>query len=160
MNRRLALVAAALTVQGMLVGAAVAPQLSARTGAEYRLRVAPLDPIDPFRGAYVALDYPDLPLRPRGTEPGNESPPAGRVSVPLRVAGSTASGDAPVTTRPVDGPYLTCDGNGFALDCGIDSWFAPQAKARDLERHLDGAIATIRVDDHGNAALVDLTPAT
>ena len=44
-----------------LVGLAVAPQLSARVaGDPYLVRVAPVDPIDPFRGAYVALDYPDL----------------------------------------------------------------------------------------------------
>ena len=44
-----------------LVGLAVAPQLSARVaGDTYLVRVAPVDPIDPFRGAYVALDYPDL----------------------------------------------------------------------------------------------------
>ena len=47
--------------QAALVGVAVAPQLSARvTGDTYLFRVAPLDPIDPFRGAYVTLDYPDL----------------------------------------------------------------------------------------------------
>ena len=50
-------------VQLALVGVAVAPRLSARlTGDEYLLRVAPVDPIDPFRGAYVDLDYPDLHL--------------------------------------------------------------------------------------------------
>ena len=58
-------------VQLALVGVAVAPRLSARlTGDEYLLRVAPFDPIDPFRGAYVDLDYPDLDL---GREtPGDE----------------------------------------------------------------------------------------
>ena len=54
-------VGAVALVQLALVGVAVAPRLSARlTGDEYRLRVQPVDPIDPFRGAYVDLDYPDL----------------------------------------------------------------------------------------------------
>ena len=62
MNRtataRVALVAVS---QLVLVGVAVAPQLSARLrGDTYLLEVAPIDPVDPFRGAYVALDYPDL----------------------------------------------------------------------------------------------------
>ena len=50
-----------LLAQLVLVAVAVYPQLSARAaGDEIRLRVEPLDPIDPFRGAYVTLGYPDL----------------------------------------------------------------------------------------------------
>ena len=63
MNKLALKVGAVALVQLALVGVAVAPRLSARlTGDEYRLRVAPVDPIDPFRGAYVDLDYPDLNL--------------------------------------------------------------------------------------------------
>ena len=51
MRKRIALVA---VVQLVCVLVAVAPQLSARAaGDEYRLAVAPIDPIDPFRGAHV-----------------------------------------------------------------------------------------------------------
>ena len=59
--KRIATVGIIAVSQLALVGLAVAPQLSARlTGDTYLVRVAPVDPIDPFRGAYVALDYPDL----------------------------------------------------------------------------------------------------
>ena len=58
---RYAVAAGVAVVQLALTGVAVAPQLSARlTGDTYLMRVAPVDPIDPFRGAYVVLDYPDL----------------------------------------------------------------------------------------------------
>ena len=51
MRRTLTVGLVALAQLGF-VTAAVAPQLSARlTGEAYLLRVAPLDPIDPFRGA-------------------------------------------------------------------------------------------------------------
>ena len=54
-------VGAVCLVQLALVGAAVAGPLSARlTGQEFLLEVGPVDPIDPFRGAYVDLDYPSL----------------------------------------------------------------------------------------------------
>ncbi len=54
-------VAVASLIQLALVPLAVAGPLSARlTGEEYLLEVAPVDPIDPFRGAYVALSYPGL----------------------------------------------------------------------------------------------------
>ena len=50
-----------------LLGGVLWPQLSARVaGEEYRFAVEPVDPIDPFRGAYVVLGYPDLPLQPDG----------------------------------------------------------------------------------------------
>ena len=69
MTRRLAIwLPVLLVAQLALVALAVFPQLSARaTGEELRLRVEPVDPIDPFRGAYVTLGYPDLRLPlPRG----------------------------------------------------------------------------------------------
>ena len=59
--KRTAVTALIAVSQLALVGVAVAPQLSARVARRHLpRRVAPLDPIDPFRGAYVALDYPDL----------------------------------------------------------------------------------------------------
>ena len=68
------------TSQLALVGLAVAPQLSARiVGDTYLVRVAPVDPIDPFRGAYVALDYPDL------RHDGSQSRLAGRRGVRRRL---------------------------------------------------------------------------
>ncbi|MDO5628734.1 MAG: GDYXXLXY domain-containing protein [Mobilicoccus sp.] len=162
MKRPLVLVVAALAAQALLVGAAVAPQLSARTGEEYRFAVAPLDPIDPFRGAYVALAYPDLQVgapSPTDIVDPEDLPPRGQVFVPLETNGLTRGG-TPVTTRPDSGPYLTCHSTGWEIDCGVHSWFVDQEQARELERHLDGAVAVVRVDDRGRAALVDLIPAS
>ncbi|GAA2719084.1 GDYXXLXY domain-containing protein [Actinocorallia aurantiaca] len=142
-------VAAAVLVQAALAAWAVQPQLSARlTGAEYRLAVAPVDPIDPFRGAYVQLDYPDLPA---------EAPGSGRFHVPLVRDGSLWKGTAPVRTRP-ESPHLTCESRGGFLDCGLDSFFVSEDRARALEQDVAAGrlAAVIRVDDQGRAALVDL----
>ena len=79
-------------------------QLSARlTGDEYSFRVEPVDPIDPFRGAYVALDYPDL-------VPNDENLPGDRgdVFLPLTEDGEVWAAGTPTRTRPGDGPYLAC----------------------------------------------------
>ncbi len=161
-GRRLVWVALALLVQIALVAVAVAPQLSARvTGQEYRLTVAPVDPIDPFRGAYVTLGYPGLvPPQTRDVPP-----PSTRVYVPLvpdtaKGAQDVWKGGAPQADPP-SGPYLRCEDQGFRYRCGIESWFAPQERAAQLERDVRGGqlIAVIRVDDSGNAAIVDLQPA-
>ena len=164
MIRRPVLVAAAVLLQVALVGGAVAPQLSARTGEEYRFRVGPVDPMEPLRGAYVALDYPDLLPReaPSGDIIGTPLP-TGRVFVPVEVRDGVAHGRPAVRDRPASGPYLAYDSSGHGLDCGIGSWFVPQEEAARLDRSLRDrtAVATVRIDARGNAALVDLdaTPA-
>ena len=152
MSRRVA-VALACILQLALGGGAVAPSLSARvTGEEYLLAVAPVDPIDPFRGAYVTLDYPGLR---DAHEPALSA--GGTVYVPLvPVRGSELwRGGAVRVDRPADGPFLLCNGDAWPMRCGIESLFVPQAEARRLEDALrDGGVARIRVDGRGNAAVV------
>jgi uncharacterized membrane-anchored protein len=149
--RRLALVA---VVQLALVLVAVAPRLSALVGGEeYRLRVAAFDPIDPLRGAYVQLDYPDV-LSRRDSQRHGE----GNVYVPLVRDGDVWRGSGWTRTRPDDAPYLACTSQDWAVSCGIESWFADQDEARVVGERLgrDGGVATVRVDGRGHAVLVDL----
>ena len=103
-----------------LVGVAVAPQLSARVlGDTYVVRVAPVDPIDPFRGAYVSLTYPGLP-NPQTTGPGA---PVGTVYVPLvpDPAALAVPGVDPDWTGP-RGLRLRPD--VWTAEGGIDGFFA------------------------------------
>ena len=152
LSSRPARVAAAVVVQLGLVAVAVSGQLSARlTGDEYSFRVEPVDPIDPFRGAYVALDYPDL-------VPNDQNLPGDRgdVFLPLTEDGEVWAAGTPTRTRPDDGPYLACTDRNYEIRCGIDSWFLPQDDARELEGAIrDGdVVARVRIDGRGNAALV------
>ena len=160
MRKRIALVA---VVQLACVLVAVAPQLSARAaGDEYRLAVAPIDPIDPFRGAYVALDYPDLrhDASQSFVEPGLgalDDGESGDVYVNIVEEDGVWVAEAWSRTRPEDGPYLACDDRSWQIRCGIESWFLPQDEARGAEDLLrDGAVAELRVDGRGNAAVVDV----
>ena len=148
---------AACLLQLALLGGVLWPQLSARVaGEEYRLAVEPVDPIDPFRGAYVVLGYPDLPAPPQD---GRDWRPRGTVYVPLEQRGGVWVGGEPLDARPADGPYLRCV-LPYQLRCGIESLFASQDDARRLEQELaDGAVATVRVDGRGNAALMGIEPA-
>lgn len=166
MNRtRIAIMLAA----GVLLPAiGVAPQLQARLfGEEYAVRVAPVDPIDPFRGAYVDLNYPDLARPdPKEFEDGPTAdmglmPPEderGDVYITLREEGAVWVADEWLRERPDDGPYLTCSDRDWRIHCGIESWFLPQREARDLERAVAGgdAVATIKIDSRGHAALTDI----
>lgn len=164
-TRHLARVAAAVLASLALLGVAVWPQLSARlSGEEIVLRVQPVDPIDPFRGAYVDLDYPDLPSQQFDettplTEEEQEAYDAARGTayVPLTRQGEVWVGGEVRRTAPEDGLYLTCDDSGWRLRCGIESWFLPQDEAAEAEDLLrDGAVAEVRIDGRGNAAVVDV----
>ncbi len=152
MNRA-AVLAVAVVAQLACVGAAVAPQLSSRlTGEDYRMEVRPIDPIDPFRGAYVTLDYPGLrPLR-------HAAPGHGEVFLPLVEEDGLWVATSVTSRRPDSGPYLACEDRGWETDCGIGSWFADQQRATELQRTLadDGGVATIRIDDRGHATVVDV----
>jgi uncharacterized membrane-anchored protein len=141
-------------VQLALVGVAVAPRLSARlTGDEYRLRVAPVDPIDPFRGAYVDLDYPDLHLRDERSEAVDGE---GTLYVTLVQDGDVWTAGEFTRERPSGTPYLACDDREWRIRCGIESLFLPQDEAAAMEQDVAGGsmVAVVKVDGRGNAALV------
>ncbi len=160
---RIAVTAIIAVSQLGLVGLAVAPQLSARiVGDSYLMRVAPLDPIDPFRGAYVALDYPDLrhDASESFDEPGLgtlDDGEGGDVYVTLVQQGEVWAADEWSRDRPEDGPYLACDDRLWQIRCGIESYFLPQDEAAETEDLLrGGAVAEVRIDGRGNAAVVDV----
>jgi uncharacterized membrane-anchored protein len=140
-------------VQLALVGIAVAPRLSARlTGEEYRLRVAPVDPIDPFRGAYVDLGYPDLGDKPASLDRDH----GGDVYLTLVRDGELWKAGSYTRERPSGTPYLSCDDHDWRVRCGIESLFLPQDEAAAMQDAVAGGsmVAVIKVDSRGNAALV------
>lgn len=145
---------AVVLAQALIVAVAVSGQLSARVlGNEVRLRVQPVDPIDPFRGAYVDLDYPDLPAQP--SDPVDADRRNGAVFVPLIRRGDIWVGGALTRTRPDEGAYLRCDDAGNRVRCGIESLFLPQDEAAQMQTALrGGAAATVKVDSRGHAALM------
>lgn len=147
---------AVLLAQLLIAVLAVLPQLSPRvSGTEIQLRVAPVDPIDPFRGAYVALGYPDLP--DASETDWRDTDERGLAYVPLVQDGEVWVGGPIQRTEP-DELYLRCNDDSWQLKCGIESWFVGQSEAQAIERQLlsSGAIATVRVDRWGNASIVDL----
>lgn len=137
--------------QLLLVGVAVGPRLSAwATGEEYHLEVTGYDPHDPFRGAYASLAYPGLP--------SGDEVPDGPAYLPLERGGEVWVATRVLTARPAEGPYLACEGDGWGLDCGIESWFAHDEEALAVEDALrrGSGVAVVKVDSRGHAALVDL----
>jgi uncharacterized membrane-anchored protein len=139
MNRRYVVLALVVLAQLLLVPVAVFGQLSARlTGDEYLVEVGPVDPIDPFRGAYVALSYPDLQPSDAVRKSLDDSHDEGR-QVYVRLVeeqGVMVAGDIG-RVRPADGPYLACNDRDWQLRCGIESLFLPQDKAAKVQKDIN-----------------------
>ena len=153
-----------LVLQLALVGLAVLPQLSARVaGDEIVLRVQPVDPIDPFRGAYVTLGYPDLRHNDAESADGGmgsmeDGEEKGEVFVSLARKGEVWVATDWSRERPTEGRYLRCNDRDWQIRCGIESYFLPQDEARRVQDEVtDGKlVAVVKVDGHGNAAIVGL----
>jgi uncharacterized membrane-anchored protein len=144
--------ALALVLQVVIVLVTARPWLLPRlTGDEYRLQVQPVDPRDPFRGSYVDL-------RLRGVPSYSER--RGRAYVALRRnRDGTYRGTGTSAKQPAHGPFLRCNvTDGADVKCGIESFFASAEEAKRLARVLArrGAIAHVKIDGAGRAALVDL----
>jgi uncharacterized membrane-anchored protein len=144
--------AIAIVVQIVIILVVAGPWLMARlTGDEYRLQVEPVDPRDPFRGSYVDL-------RLRGVPAYSER--RGRAYVALRRnADGTYRGSGTRADKPAKGPFLRCNVSGDSdVECGIESFFASADEAQRLQQVLGrrGAIAHVKIDGAGRAALVDL----
>jgi uncharacterized membrane-anchored protein len=161
-------VAAAVVVQALLLGVAVWASLAARfTGDEVLLRVGVADSWELNDDAYVRLDYPDLP--------GDEHYPEGEVSeeeveaiedeqglafVPLTREGETWVGGEVVREEPSDGLFLRCDDSQWQLRCGIETAYLATGSENDAVRdalRTGDALATVRVDGSGHAALMSVT---
>lgn len=158
---RVVTVGIVVAVQAALVVVGVAPQVSARlTGETHTFRVEPVDPIDPFRGAYVTLGYPDLRHDGSSAGPGQgamDDGESGAVYITLAEEDGHSVARDYLRERPHSGTYLACDDTGWEIRCGIESWFLPQDEAAEMERVLrEGAVAEVRIDSRGNAALMDV----
>jgi uncharacterized membrane-anchored protein len=89
------------------------------------LQVEPVDPLDPFRGEYVALSYSISRL------PG----PTGTVYVPLyRTGGDAWTGYAVRTSRPDGGTYIRGFSNGSGtIRYGIEHAYVQEGMGRQYE---------------------------
>lgn len=178
-TRRTTWVAAATLAQLLLVPVAVYGQLSARlTGEELLLRVGPVDPIDPFRGAYVELSYPDIQPTEAERKTFEDDGRRDTLYVVLEEDDGVMVADRWSRTRPDRGTYLACDDGDWRLRCGIESLFLAQDEAARVQKDINqsgagdqtfdengnpvrdtrdsGYVARIKVDDRGHAAVVGL----
>ena len=108
-----------------------------RHGARYYLKTAPVDPVDAFRGRYVALRFADVGVN---LPPGTDWRPGMRVAVPLSVgADRYARFGTPSQTAPAHGDFLLAKlghiANGHAtLLLPFDRYYLNEKLAPAAER--------------------------
>jgi uncharacterized membrane-anchored protein len=126
-----------------------------RSGDEYRLQVEPVDPVDFFRGEYVALQYPisRVTLDDTGWEGGDV------VYVPLRKVDGHWTGEEGFREKPQAGPFIQGRfRSGGGVEYGIETFFVEEGQARRYEEAMfqRRLYADVVLDDDGKARLKDL----
>ena len=141
----LALVAAQLLVPLGMIGV---NELALATGTKVTLLTRPIDPLDPFRGRYVALGYEISSLADLRARPGStvwvELEPRGDRWVARRVHTSEPETDRPFIRGVVrDGRVVY----------GIETFYADEDEAPRLERLQGRLLVDVVLDDDGEARI-------
>jgi len=121
------------------------------SGTHVTLRTAPVDPVDPFRGRYVTLNY-EVSALPPGYGP------SAVVYVPLTDAGDVWLGGTPSSTQPDEGVFIRGRvATSGRIEFGIERYFTDEDEARRLE----GAgplLVDVVLDEHGAARIAGVRP--
>lgn len=125
-------------------------EIKLATGTEVRLHVEPVDPLDFFRGEYVALTYDISTI---DIEPGAR--PGSTVYVPLSRRGHYWTGDSAELVRPTDVFIRGRVTSPGTVEYGIESYFVEEGEARRWE---DAAArgdlyVDVVLDDDGKARI-------
>jgi len=107
-------VVVALVQLAVAGGAIVKSELALRTGEAFRFRIQPVDPVDAFRGRYVAIRFA-VDRAPAGED--LEVKPGTRLFFPIEIdaGGYAILGEAKLE-RPTSGPYLRLRAGGVYPD--------------------------------------------
>lgn len=141
MNARLLLVALILACAAQWAVPAWLIQRGQATlaqGSAYRFRTAPVDPLDPFRGRYVALDFEAARVNPLGV--AQRYAAGERLYAPILVgADGYARLAAPLRRPPDSGDYLEVRvqwaGDGeLGLRLPFDRYYLDERLAPQAER--------------------------
>lgn len=113
-------------------------QTTLAQGTQYRFRTAPIDPVDPFRGRYVVLDFEAARLALRT---GADTFDAGqRVYAPIAVGNDGfATLGVPAVAVPTGGDYLQArvqwvNGGEIGLRLPFDRYYMDEHAAPEAER--------------------------
>lgn len=148
----------------LIIGGFIAfKEFTLRTGEEIVLKTVPVDPRDMFRGDYVVLVYEISSLN-LGNIKGNISvlKPGDIVYVTLNTEEKYAVASDIYLSQPLTGLFIKgvikeISGNNLNIEYGIESYFVPENKGREIERQIGRNVEVkVMVNKSGNAVVKDL----
>lgn len=141
-RRRLLFVALVASQLLLPLGMIGANELALATGTEVTLLTRPVDPLDPFRGRYVELDYEISSLGDRPAQPGTV------LWVELEPRGERWVAYAVHTTEPdTDRPVIRGVVRDGRVEYGIETYYADEDEALRLERLRGRLLVDVVLDD-------------
>lgn len=148
----------------IIIGFVATKEFTLRTGEQVLLKTVPVDPRDLFRGDYVILryklstlnlndipaDYTDFKIRDKIYVSLDEENGCGVPSKVYRNSPETEDVFLKGIVKDVRGKRLT-------VEYGIESYFVPEGKGKEIERARGKALdVKVSIDKFGNAVIKSL----
>ena len=148
----------------MILGGFIASkEFTIRTGNEILLKTAPIDPRDLFRGDYVILRYDISTINTDSLAyQGSDFKEGDKVYVLLSIDNHKIATIANISkNKPSKGIFIrgtikSVYNNILNIEYGIESYFVPEGKGKEIERNLSKIYAKIIVDSFGNTVIKSL----
>lgn len=148
----------------VIIGGFIAfKEFTLQTGDEILLKTQPVDPRDLFRGDYVILRYDISTVSTDSLSyQGSDFKEDDKVYVLLNIdeqkIGSLANIDKnkPHEGFFIEGTVKSVYNNRLNIEYGIESYFVPEGKGKEIERNLGKIYTKVAVDDFGNAVIKSL----
>jgi len=138
-------------------------EFTLKTGDEILLKTRPVDPRDLFRGDYVILSYDVSILDLNELAPDNSKfNTSDKIFVSIEMEEGFGIAKRIFEEKPSKGLFIKgtvkrASGSTLTVDYGIESYFVPEGKGRELERERGKNLAVkVAVDKFGNAIIKDL----
>ncbi len=148
----------------VIVGGFIAfKEFTLQTGDEILLKTQPVDPRDLFRGDYVILRYDISTISTDTlTYQGSDFKEDDKIYVLLNVNDqkigtlNNIDKNKPSGGIFIEGTVKSAYDNRLNVEYGIESYFVPEGKGKEIERNLGKIYTKIAVDNFGNAVIKSL----
>ncbi len=146
----------------LLLGFIAIKQYTFYTGTEVILKTVPVDPRDLFRGDYVILNYEISRIDPDSIDTPEEFfEPGDRIYIKLNSQDQKVRPIALSTEMFQEGLFIRGRVRYFSqnilnIEYGIESYFVPQGKGKELERKIGEIDVLVALDRSGTALIKDL----
>ena len=147
----------------IIIGFVAIKEFTLQTGEEVLLKTRPIDPRDLFRGDYVILNYEistiDISSLQKDVTDFKQND---KVYIPLNKIENYGVVSGVFINKPEEGLFIkgtikNAQESRLTLEYGIESYFVPEGKGREIERQTGRNLdVKVSIDKLGNAVIKEL----